>query len=159
MENIRNINRRIKNIQRLFGQAVTDLAYVQDLSSGLIIEAGRKNSGTFRTLSALNKHRIKKGLPTFSKSEYDREIKTVLKLANKKRLTVKGEKRFLRRNYIEIIKDSLRKVGKHALGKADRLTLDQAKNIVKVASIWAQIGQSRGFDEHVAKLIDFAEVK
>lgn len=91
MPDYRNINKRILNIEKQGIRPATKLETVRQKYPNLIIPSNQQRGGQIRSLTDVNKERIKAGLHPYDRIEYNTEI-TDLLIEYGDLLTVSGAK-------------------------------------------------------------------
>lgn len=130
---IKSLNKQIRQIKSVYGTSATQLGKYADISSGILIPAGKKRSGEIRNIEEVNKFISQHFGPEYqlTQADYEQRLNRVLKLVGD-RLTIEGEERYQRSRINSILDDIEKETGQRP--NFDDLTVNEIKDIFREAN-------------------------
>ena len=134
MKSPTQLNKLIRRLKSEDFTYPTEYSYISDAFARIIVPAGRKDSGTIRTMKQANDYLIKKygsSAILFTEQEYNEEL-SALRERLGENLTYSGFKSRIRSDMIEIIEDAMDMTGAYIDYR--NISTDQMKWVIERAS-------------------------
>lgn len=134
MKSPTQLNKLIRRLKSEDYTYPTEYSYISDAFARIIVPAGRKDSGTIRTMKQANDYLIKKygsSAILFTEKEYNEEL-SALREQLGKNLTYEGFKSRIRADMIETIEEAMDMTGEYIDYR--NITTEQMKFAIEKAS-------------------------